>query len=162
VVELMALRAARNGGIAVDAAMIERALGYIRQSVCDDGGFAYTLGQKQSGFARTAAGVTSLYVGGVYDAPEITGGLKYLEQYRQGNQFIPYYFYGNYYAAQAMFQAGGDRWAAWFSWIRGELLGQQAEDGSWTEQAHGGPVFATAMGAMILEIPYRYPPIFQR
>jgi hypothetical protein len=162
VVQLMALRAARNGGIAVDAAVIDRALDFIRRSVCPDGGFSYTLDQKQSGFARTAAGVTSLFVGGAYDAPEIAGGLQYLESFRDREEFVQYYFYGHYYAAQAMHQAGGERWQRWFDWIRAALLAGQAEDGSWTEQGHGGPVFATAMAAMILEIPYRYLPIFQR
>ena len=42
-----------------------------------------------------------------------------------------YYFYGHYYAVQAMWTAGGDYWKEWFPAIRDELLHAQQPDGSW-------------------------------
>ena len=95
--------------------------------------------------------------------PEIAKGLDYL------NQFIPaegvthresYYFYGHYYAVQAMWQAGGERWARWFPAIRDELIGRQRDDGSWMSPK--GNEYATAMSCIILQIPNNYLPIFQR
>ena len=38
----------------------------------------------------------------------------------------------------------------------------QNEDGSWPNRTGPGPAFGTAMAVLILEIPYRYLPIFQR
>jgi len=162
VVQLMALRAARNAGIGIEYSIIKKAVDYIINSVCSDGGFSYTLQNKRSGFARTAAGVTSLYIAGKYEGDEIEGGLRYLLESREDSGYMHWYYYGNYYAAQAMFQAGGEYWTEWFPWIREELLKNQAGDGSWKQHSSAGPVFATAMSVMILEIPYRYLPIFQR
>lgn len=162
VVQLMALRAARNTGISIDYKVIKDAVDYILKSACSDGGFSYTLQNKRSGFARTAAGVTSLYVAGKYKGGEIEEGLKYLLARKNDNGYLHWYYYGNYYAAHAMFQAGGDYWKEWFPWIRDELLSKQQADGSWMRHSSAGPVFATAMAVMVLEIPYRYLPIFQR
>ncbi len=167
VIQLMALRAARNAGIDIPASVIERGIGYIEKSRCEDGGFAYTLTHKRSGFARTAAGVMSLYLAGKYQAGGIDEGLKYLDEYRaddarEKGRMVHWFYYGHYYAAQAMFQAGGSYWRNWFSWIRAELLRRQTSEGAWSDDSRAGPVFATSMALMILEIPYRYLPIFQR
>ena len=40
----------------------------------------------------------------------------------------PHYFYGHYYAAQAMFLAGGKYWAQWYPAIRDELIARQNPD----------------------------------
>jgi hypothetical protein len=162
VVQLKALRAARNSGINIDAGVIKKAVTYITDSVCEDGGFAYTLQHRRSGFARTAAGVTSLYIAGEYKGKAIDGALAFLNTRRRENSVLHWYYYGNFYAAQAMFQAGGDYWEDWFPWIRENLIKLQTRDGAWLQHSSAGPVFATAMAVMILEIPYRYLPIFQR
>ena len=117
----------------------------------------------ESAFPRSAAGVVALYSAGIYQGPEIAKGLDYLKQ------FIPaegvthresYYFYGHYYAVQAMWQAGGQRWARWYPAIRDELIGRQRDDGSWMSPK--GNEYATAMACIILQIPNNYLPIFQR
>ena len=41
-----------------------------------------------------------------------------------------HYFYGHYYATQAMWAAGGDCWKGGIPFIRDELLGLRAGDGS--------------------------------
>jgi len=44
------------------------------------------------------------------------------------------YFYGHYYAVQAMWTAGGRYWSEWFPFVREELLThsqRRAGDGSW-------------------------------
>ena len=38
----------------------------------------------------------------------------------------------------------------------------QNKDGSFPNDVGPGPAFGTAMGVLILEIPYRFLPIFQR
>src|SRR5207248_10621757 len=113
--QIMALRAAKNAGFAIDKAKVDKCVEYVKR--CQDrlqGSFRYQA-QGQLGFqhpfARTAAGVVALYSAGVYKGPEVEAGLKYLmEQCKPGGRVFHHpmhYFYGHYYAAQAMWLAGG-------------------------------------------------------
>ena len=161
--QVMALRAARNAGIKVPRHTIDQALEYVRKSQEPDGGFAYMLNSRGSGFPRSAAGVACLYYMGAYDAPEIQKGLKYLMQRLPGkseNSGDFHYFYGNYYATQAMFMSGGDSWAQYWPAIRKELSSRQQADGSWTDQ--NGAIYATSMSLIILQVPDRLLPILQK
>jgi hypothetical protein len=166
VCQIMALRAARNAGLFVPNETIEHAIDYVKRSQNADGGFMYMIQGGESAFPRSAAAVVALYSGGVYKGPEIQKGLDYLMQ------FIPaegvtrresYYFYGQYYAAQAMWQAGGQRWSRWYPAVRDELIGRQREDGAWVSpNGAEGNECATAMACLVLQIPNNYLPIFQR
>jgi prenyltransferase beta subunit len=164
--QIMALRAARNNGIKVPKSTIDKAIDYVKKSQNADGGFSYVLGFGQdSAFPRSAAGVCSLFNCGIYAGPEIDRGLKYIMKFKPGRkqaaqEFVGHYFYGNYYAAQATFIAGGDYWRQWWPAISGELLAKQTRDGSWAGEA--GAEYATAMACIILQIPNRYLPILQR
>ena len=71
-----------------------------------------------------------------------------------------HYFYGHYYAVQAMWTAGGTYWSEWYPAIRDELISRQGQDGSWSDQICSH--YATAMALIILQIPNNYLPIFQR
>ena len=51
--------------------------------------------------------------------------------------------------------------AEYFPWIRDRLYDKQRADGSW-QALVGGPVVATGMALIILEIPYQFLPIFER
>ena len=76
------------------------------------------------------------------------------------NHLDIHYFYGHYYATQAMWAAGGDYWKEWFPFIRDELVGRQYNDGFWVDGIciH----YATAMACIILQVPNNYLPILQR
>jgi hypothetical protein len=74
--------------------------------------------------------------------------------------------YFGFFGSLAMHQLGGDSWARWWSPLRDRLLRSQAGDGSWPASfdrwcAFGGPVYTTAMGALILSTPVRYPRLFE-
>jgi len=161
--QVMALRSARNAGLSVPKETIDRAIAYVRQ--CQnpgDGGFKYMLNSGGSAFPRSAAGVAALYYAGVYEDDALNKGIKYLEMgaknvaYRTGG----HYFYGHYYATQAMFLAGGEHWEKWFPLIREQLVTRQLEDGSWAS-GHGES-YGTSMSLLILQIPNRLLPIFQK
>lgn len=164
VCEVMALRAARNAGLFVPNETINRAIEYIKKSQNADGGFAYMLqGSRESGYPRSAAAVVALFGAGVYDSPEIQRGLKYLAQFppgKESKQRETYYYYGQYYAAQAMWTVGGERWNSWYAAARDELIARQRDDGSWNSA--NGNQYATAMACIVLQIPNNYLPIFQR
>jgi len=158
VMQVMALRAARNVGIDVPSETIDRAVAYVKTCANQDGGFAYTPGGG-SGFSRTGAGVCSLQVCGHYDAPEIKPGLEYLLAHKD-DKSISFYYYGLYYSSYGMYQTGGQYWEVWYKDVSRKLLALQKKDGSWRGEA--GSDYGTAVAALVLAIPYRYLPIYQR
>lgn len=166
VCQIMALRAARNAGITVPRETIDRSIAYIRSCQNEDGGFRYTLAEKEqpSQFARSAAAVVAFTNAGIYEGPELQKGLDYLslflpgqEKKTEGNAF---YFYGQYYAIQAMWHEGGEKWRAWYPAIREELIIRQQANGSWTDSICAE--YGTAMACIILQVPNNYLPILQR
>jgi hypothetical protein len=161
--QIMALRSARNAGIEVNKDVIDRAVGYVRQCQNPDGGFRYQTNAGQSNWSRTAAGVSSLFYAGIYEDDSIERGLSYLHASANPNDSrpLPYYFYGHYYAVQAMYLAGGEHWATWWPSVRKELLGQQRSDGTWADPTVGD-TYGTAMALIVLQMPKRYLPIFQK
>jgi hypothetical protein len=169
--QIMALRAARNAGVDVPKDKVDKCVVYVKK--CQDlnqGWFRYMLNGggmgPQQAFARTAAGVVALYSAGIYDGREVEAGLAFLMKNKPGGRgdlgFRPdiHYFYGHYYAVQAMYTAGNPRWAEWFPLIRDELVANQSADGSWTD-----PIcrhYGTAMACLILQVPNNYLPILQK
>ncbi len=168
--QIMALRAAREVGIAVPKSIVDRCIQYVMDCQNSDGGFMYMRRHREgSAFPRSAAGVVALYSAGVYDGPAIQRGLGYLMQFlpsglRGRRRMDPrFYYYGHYYAAQAMWTAGGDYWNRWYPAIRDELLqrGRYRPDGAWSDLTWG-EAYATAMALIILQIPNSYLPILQK
>ncbi len=162
--EIMALRAARNAGLFVPNETIDRAVAYIKRSQNADGGFAYMLqGPRESAPPRSAAALVALFSAGVYKGPEIDRGMAYLMRFKPGQanaQRETYYFYLQYYAAQAAWIAGGERWSRWYPAARDELIARQRDDGAWVSP--NGNQYATAMACIVLQMPNNYLPIFQR
>ena len=78
----------------------------------------------------------------------------------RGRQERMHYFYGHYYAVQAMWTAGGTYWSNWYPAIRDELLACRQEDGSWDDGIDSH--YATAMACIILQVPNNYLPILQK
>jgi squalene cyclase len=164
VCQVMALRAARNAGIHVPRVSIDRSVDYMKRCQNEDGGFRYMAEGGQSGFARSAAALVGLYSAGVYEGPDIEKGLDYLMQHIPRGSALSrqeHFFYGHYYAVQAMWQAGGKYWAAWYPAIRDALVARQRDDGAWTDPTVCDE-YGTAMACLILQVPNCYLPIFQR
>jgi hypothetical protein len=159
--QVMALRAARNAGIHVEKRVVDAAVRYVKGCQNPDGGFRYMTSPGVSAFARSAAGVATLQYAGIYAGPEIDNGLAYLARFTPPTgQAGQHYYYGQYYAAQAMYMAGEARWRAWWPAARDDLLARRADDGSWAGQA--GSEYGTAMALIVLQMPNRLLPIFQR
>ncbi|MEM9064483.1 MAG: prenyltransferase/squalene oxidase repeat-containing protein [Planctomycetota bacterium] len=161
--QIMGLRAARNAGIEVDKKVIDNAVEYIRKCQNPDGGFRYQLDGGASAWPRSAAGVASLQYAGIYEDAQIDAGISYLNAsaFPGRNRSRAHYFYGHYYAAQAMYLAGGEAWAEWWPAVRGELLANQADGGHWPDRGVGN-AYGTAMALIVLQMPKRYLPIFQK
>jgi len=160
VMQIVALRAAKNAGFNVPKRTIERAIKYVKSCAHESGGFLYQQHAGEPGYARTGAGVCSLEVAGDYDSRQTLKGLDYLIA-NINQRTEEHYYYGLYYAAQAVYQAKDvRRWRQWFPTIRQDLLARQQPDGRW-ESRTGAP-YATAMAVLVLSVPYRYLPIYQR
>lgn len=164
VCQVLALRAARNAGLFVPNDSVERAVSYLKRAQNADGGFMYMLNHPgESSFPRSAAAVVALMSAGLYDSDEVRRGLEYLQKNAPPLKSLvghSYFLYGQYYAAQGMWQAGGESWIRWYSDLRNFLVGNQEKNGSWYEAI--SPEYSTAMACLILQMPNNYLPIFQR
>lgn len=165
VLSLVAIRAAKNGGLEVPQRTIDEAVAYVRR--CQDertGGFCYQP-QRDPGFARTAAAIYSLQVCGLYDDPMVKKGSTYLfDNLREDHEWFAY---GNFYAASAQYMVGGETWQKWYPKMKDILLAQVVKQGDlayWEARGRGGvgPTFCTAVYTMILAMPYHYIPLYQR
>ncbi len=164
--QIMALRAARNSGIQVTKRVIDNGVKYVKKCQNADGGFSYIAGSSGSGFARTAAGVCSLYYAGEYDSKELQKGVDYLFRTMKGattGDAEGHWHYAHYYAVQAMFQAGGKYWDGYYPAVRDFLVRKQNPNGSWSGIGYSpGNAYSNAMSLIILQVPYRYLPVLQR
>ena len=76
-----------------------------------------------------------------------------------------FYWYGIYYSTMGIYQAqsigtwGRNAWAQWYPAVTRHLISIQKPEGQW-EGSHG--LYPTAMGVVVLAIPYRYLPLYQR
>jgi pectate lyase-like protein/prenyltransferase/squalene oxidase-like repeat protein len=141
--------------------------------------------QSRTSFALTSAGLTTLYGAGIYTNRDINdfirqrgiakfrpGGdppprfedmIRYVREHYSEVASMPthyFFFYGNYYAAQAMFITGGEDCESYYTRLRDDLVHLQRPDGSVSSLV--GDAFSTAVTALLLEIPNNYLPIFQR
>lgn len=162
--QIMALRAAKNAGLYVPAATVERCVEYVKRSQNGDGGFMYQLSLGgPSKFPRSAAGLVALHSAGIYEGEEIRRGREYLMKFLPGDPDTPaenHYLYGQYYAVQAMYQAGGEYWSKWYPAIESELAARQHKDGYWMDTI--SPVYGTAMACLVLIMPVNHLPVFQK
>jgi len=175
VCQLQALRAARNIGIKVPEDTIDRAVAYVQRSRTrsgrNQGLFYYKIQgrgayEKNREFAINAAGVTALNSAGIHD-PELSDpALEFLlRAYAEVADYYAthyYFWYGNYYACQALFQDGGPRFARYHERLSRDILAGQQADGRWRNDCGPGDAFGTAMACILLQQPRQYLPIFQR
>lgn len=185
VMQLLALRASKDAGINVPKDVIDRAISYVKSCASEKdneglSGFAY---QPHGGkkWSTTAAGLMSLMLCGQYKEYDMKGALEYLVKTREKKdsekrEDKEWFIYGHYYAAQAMYQAGGQNdkfkqyWLKWYPDISQEVIKAQKTTGTergmydsprW-QNSNGYGQWGTAMCVLILGIPYRYLPIYQR
>lgn len=175
VCQVQALRAARDVGVFVPASTIDRVVDYVKRSRIEDdedyaGAFYYkiygTAAYSRTSYAINAAAVTTLHSAGVYDESKYGRAVRFLEEEydtisrHYGSHF--YYWYGNYYALQAMHHVGGERFERFFDRVADDLLASQESDGRWKNDVGPGDAFSTAVACILLRIPDAYLPILQR
>jgi len=146
--------------------VIEESVSYLEKCRTPEGGIRYSLGS--GGGPRlpiSAAAVATLYNDGQFEGEIATDCLKYVwDQFRANEGWDKgsgHAFYSHLYAAQGFYMAGDQYWDKYFPGARDQLLGMQAPDGSW----HGdgiGEVYGTSIAVIILQLPFKFLPVFQR
>jgi len=105
-----------------------------------------------------------MYTGWQHSDSRLARGVDYLA--KLGPSRTDLYF--DYYATQVVHHYGGSRWPVWNVKMREHLIRMQAKDnherGSWffpdPHGVVGGRLYTTAMAVMILEVYYRYMPLY--
>lgn len=168
IMQVMALRGAKDSGLHVPDETFQKALKYIAR--CHDprsGGYRYMPTSGGAGYARTAAGVCLLQLAGEYDAADLDDAVRYLVREGDDRQ---HFWYGHYYAAHALHVYGGKSeekdkiWKDYYDRLKTKLLATQKATGEWHEmmERHNGPAYQTSIAVLILSVPTHYLPIYQR
>ncbi|MEZ6057093.1 MAG: hypothetical protein R3C01_10350 [Planctomycetaceae bacterium] len=165
VTQMQGLRAAHEAGFTIPKGTIEKGIRYLEICRTSKGGICYSYGSgDDTRLPITAAAICCLYSAGEYESPLAESCLKFVigefrtsgKNFRSGHDF-----YTNIYAAQAFYQAGDEYWDSYFPPTRDRLIKDQDKDGHWDGDGVG-PVFGTALASIILQLPYKYLPIYQR
>lgn len=162
VMQTVALASAHEAGIHVPKEIIHKALGFVRY--CNNpkkGSFGYR--GPGEGLARSCAAVMALQMCGQRNSSLAKKGLEYIRKQGSSPKLFSkeerHYFYAHYYAVQCMYQAGDEYYQAWYPKIRNALLKSQKKDGGWGRHS---TAYSTSMSILILGVPYRFLPIYQR
>jgi len=163
--QLMALRSGQMAGLNVPSPSLVLAWKFL-DSVQGEQGAVYGYMDPSPRRSTTAIGLLCrMYLGWRREHPALRRGISYVDQWGPSPQDIYY----NYYAAQLLHHWGGAEWNRWNSRMRDYLIRTQAtqghEAGSWYFDGEhtrvGGRLFSTAAAIMILEVYYRYMPLYE-
>lgn len=178
---VMALESCRLGGFDIGDEVYDRTLRMLHKMTLSSGLVKYT--DRNPGAGQKGVGVTavSLYarmlMGDATDTRSFERGLGIVADeppnwdrlISEGAQHHTMYYW--YYGTLAMFHSGSKEWSTWNRYMKSALLGHQrttgCAEGSWDPAGpwlgkFAGRVYATCMGALSLEVYYRYLPLYQK
>jgi len=169
--QMMAIKSAAMSGLNYDIDTIRRA-NFFLDTMMIPGGYGYHYDMKRKlenplNFipSMTACGVLCrMYSGWKKDEPSIKSAAERFAMDGPSKSNLYY----NYYATQVMKQYGGAEWESWNTRMRDQLVSSQVQTGhgagSWfVEDPHidsGGRLYSTCMNTMMLEVYYRYMPLY--
>jgi hypothetical protein len=187
--QIQTVKSARTAGLKINGMPFQGMLNWIdfAQDLKGRGVMPYQGSVKNGkkgggGLATTAiAAMSRMYIGQTKDHPGVSKAIKIFTtgnglpkwtpkgKFGRGNSRFYYW----YYATLACFQSGGEPWKIWNKAMTKELLEHQCQlakgcapkdDGSWPPEFgndhRSGRVWTTAVGALIMEVYYRYTPMF--
>jgi len=166
---VMQLKAAKVVKLKVDGAAIQGAVAFLDECTHGDGKYeglvSYQPKRGPTPTMTAVGAVSRVFLGWKPNDPLLVGAtqklLENLPQWEGGKANFYYWYYGTF----GMFQVGGEPWKQWNVAMRGALEERQRRgapdvDGSWDPVGQwcgrGGRVYATAMGALCLEVYWRY------
>jgi hypothetical protein len=161
---LMALKSGQMAGLNVQSPAIFGAEKFL-DSVQNQDGSQYGYQSRKPRPATTAVGLLCrMYTGWRRDNPGLIKGVAYLHSLGPSPESLYY----DYYATQVLFHWAGPEWEPWNRKMRERLISTQErvghQSGSWyfesPQSAAGGRLYNTAMATMILEVYYRFMPLY--
>jgi hypothetical protein len=188
---VMQLKSAKIAGLTVDGAGFQGAMKFLDGVTDKEGRACYGPdGNTSKSASMTAVGMVCRQFMGVpnvdpllvkatdtliKDLPDWQGAAAAEASVARGDLGFYYWYYGTL----AMFQMGGDKWTKWNEKLKPTLVNNQCKgplplasgledkDGSWDPNGayidkYGGRVFTTAVGALTLEVYYRYLPMYAK
>jgi hypothetical protein len=174
VMQIVAMRAARNAYIPVPDLAIKKAVAYLKHKANPNGpGYGYA-GPGPGTPQTSAAGCLSMQLLGHPEDPQIEKTLDWLAATTKADWAgggATYFYYYHYYAIQAFYQHGGKNWNEWHPPIRELLLSKRNKDGSWdvppgTSEVAYSPAdnktYSTALACLVLNIYQHFLPAYQR
>lgn len=158
---LVGLLAARNAGIEVPDASIDKALSYYQKMTSSSGQVAYAsgIGGFDESIARISIATLVYAIAHRKDFPQYKATSEYLTK-RLEQPAQQWSDYTKYYQAQALFQADVEAWEKWNKLLVRQLKAAQRPDGSFN--ADLGPTLGTSMSLLALALNYRFLPIYER
>jgi hypothetical protein len=170
--QMMAIKSAAMSGLNFDLESIRRANLFLDSMMVPGGfGYHYSLDSKLKNptdyrNAMTACGVLCrMYSGWSKEEPTIKAAV---ERFAADGPSKNNSYY-NYYATQVMKQYGGPEWDSWNVRMRDQIVSTQVQTGhaagSWfidegLSSDQGGRLYVTCMSTMMLEVYYRYMPLY--
>lgn len=161
---LMALKSGQMARLFVKSPTILGAERFLN-SVQNSDGSQYGYQSRQPRPATTAVGLLCrMYTGWRRSNAGLVQGVAHLNAWGPSKDSLYY----DYYATQVLFHWAGPEWDAWNRKMREHLISFQQhaghQSGSWyfesPQSAAGGRLYNTAMATMILEVYYRFMPLY--
>ncbi len=162
---LMALKSGQMANLNVQSPEIFAAQRFL-DSVQNKDGSQYGYLDRKPGQCTTAVGLLCrMYTGWRRTNPALVKGAAQLGKWGPSKNNI----YFDYYATQVLFHFAGPEWDGWNRKMRDLLIKSQDRAGhaagSWyfecpPHSTAGGRLYSTAMAAMILEVYYRFMPLY--
>lgn len=164
--QIMALKSAQLRDINASPETWEKASGFV-DSLGSSGLGMYGYQQPDENPTMTAIGLLSqMYMGWPREKEALSDGMDLL--IKTGPSKHDLYF--NYYGTLVLHHTSAKEWPAWNSQLRDYLVQTQSRQGhqagSWffkdKHGSAGGRLYSTAMAVMILEVYYRYMPLYSK
>ena len=163
--QLMGLKSAQMAGLPVPAATLTKSKKFLTSvSKGKAGGLFSYMPEGGPTPAMSAVGLLcNQYSGMKRTDPAMVEGMSYVMQNLGGAKNDSYFLY---YATQVMHNLPGPEWDTWNRNARKHLISTQIKEGcaagSWPVSGHtAGPIMATSIHALTLEVYYRYLPLYQ-
>ena len=173
-------KSAKIAGLNVPGSGMQGAVAFLETVSDQYGKCRYKPEWQSPGTTMTSVGMLCrLFAGARPTDAQVVGGANFLLQNLPvwGENGINVDMYYWYYGTMSMFQVGGTSWKKWNTALRDMLCDNQRRgkvrdgsaqdvDGSWDPvgkwAVRGGRAYATATGALCLEVYYRYLPLYRQ
>lgn len=160
---LMGLLAARNAGIEVPDATIDKAVAYFEFMTNDDGTVGYMTNPASAygnSMARSAITTLVLAIGKRKNSESYLACRDYIVDNLE-QDYDTHVYYGRYYMAQALFQSDYDSWKKWNRMLITKTTDDQNEDGSLGKSSYGQN-YSTGISLLSLALNFRILPVYER